>query len=55
MAGGKLTTYRLIGEQTVDRVVTHLGKKTTPCRTAQESLLDGLETLPSPFVERDRG
>ena len=40
IAGGKLTTYRLMGEQMVDRVVTHLGRKTPPCRTASEPLLE---------------
>ena len=45
VAGGKLTTYRLIGEQTVDRVFTHLGKKTPPCRTANESLLEKVEQI----------
>ncbi|MGA2061762.1 MAG: glycerol-3-phosphate dehydrogenase/oxidase [Thermoguttaceae bacterium] len=49
VAGGKLTTYRLIGEQVVDRVVQHLGKKTPPCRTAEEPLCENLEILPSPF------
>jgi glycerol-3-phosphate dehydrogenase len=49
VAGGKLTTYRLIGEQVVDRVVKHLGKKAEPCRTAEELLLENIEILPSPF------
>ncbi len=44
VAGGKLTTYRLIGEQVVDRVVKHLGKKTPPCRTAEESLCEKFES-----------
>ncbi len=39
VAGGKLTTYRLIGEQTVDRVVKRLGVSVERCRTAQEPLL----------------
>ena len=39
VAGGKLTTYRLIGEQTVDRVLRHLGVRALPCRTADEPLL----------------
>jgi len=38
VAGGKLTTYRLMGEQTVDRVLRRLGRWTT-CRTAEEPLL----------------
>lgn len=40
VAGGKLTTYRRIAEQVVDRVVRHLGRKAKPCRTALEPLLD---------------
>jgi glycerol-3-phosphate dehydrogenase len=39
VAGGKLTTYRLIAEQVVDRVVRYLGRRTPPCRTALEPLL----------------
>ena len=40
IAGGKLTTYRLMGEQMVDRLVEHLGRQTPPCRTASEKLLE---------------
>jgi glycerol-3-phosphate dehydrogenase len=47
VAGGKLTTYRLIGEQVVDRIVRHLGKKTPPCRTAEEALLKNVEHIES--------
>jgi len=39
VAGGKLTTYRLIAEQVVDRLLRHLGRKAPPCRTALEPLL----------------
>lgn len=39
VAGGKLTTYRLIAQQAVDRLVRHLGCDAAPCRTAQEPLL----------------
>ncbi len=35
MAGGKLTTYRLMAEQVVDAMVAQLGDK-RPCRTADE-------------------
>jgi glycerol-3-phosphate dehydrogenase len=38
VAGGKLTTYRLIAEQTVDRLYRHLGRGRPPCRTAEEPL-----------------
>lgn len=50
VAGGKLTTYRLIGEQTVDGIVEWLdGKngrngKHGGCRTAEEPLLPVAET-----------
>ncbi len=39
VAGGKLTTYRLMAEQTVNQIVKHLGVPTRPCRTATEPLL----------------
>ena len=39
VAGGKLTTYRLIAEQVVDRVLRQLGQGKRPCRTAAEPLL----------------
>ena len=39
VAGGKLTTYRLMAEQTVDRILRQLGRPAAPCRTAREPLL----------------
>lgn len=39
IAGGKLTTYRLMAEQAVDQIVRHLGAPAKPCRTADEPLL----------------
>lgn len=56
VAGGKLTTYRLMAEQTVDQIAWHLGASTHRCRTAVEPLLtepdrvslSGL--LPAPFT-----
>jgi glycerol-3-phosphate dehydrogenase len=39
IAGGKLTTYRLMAEQAVDQIVKHLGAAAKPCRTASEPLL----------------
>lgn len=39
VAGGKLTTYRLIAEQVVDRVVRYLGCRVLPCTTAVVPLL----------------
>jgi glycerol-3-phosphate dehydrogenase len=45
VAGGKLTTYRLMAEQTVDRIVKWLGNTALePCRTAEEPLLAPEET-----------
>ena len=40
VAGGKLTTYRLMAEQTVDRLVAATKLAATPCRTAMEPLLE---------------
>lgn len=39
VAGGKLTTYRLMSEQTVDQIVRHLAGSYQRCRTATEPLL----------------
>jgi glycerol-3-phosphate dehydrogenase len=39
VAGGKLTTYRLMAEQTVDHAAKLLGKGGTVCRTAEEIIL----------------
>lgn len=56
IAGGKLTTYRLMAEQAVDQIVKHLGAKTQPCRTAVEPLLGPQDAtpfsgiLPAPFT-----
>jgi glycerol-3-phosphate dehydrogenase len=55
VAGGKLTTYRLMGEQTVDQMVKwlhgfqglhelHRNGEATRCRTAEEPLLPAAET-----------
>jgi glycerol-3-phosphate dehydrogenase len=46
VAGGKLTTYRLMSEQTVDQIVRHLGAKAQPCRTAAEPLLNADQVTP---------
>jgi glycerol-3-phosphate dehydrogenase len=43
VAGGKLTTYRLMAEQTVDRIVRHLRASVQPCGTATELLLPSSE------------
>lgn len=39
VTGGKLTTYRLMAEQTVDHLARHLQRTTPRCRTAEEPLL----------------
>ena len=43
VAGGKLTTYRLMAEQTVDEIVSTLRYNAKPCRTADEPLLPAPE------------
>jgi glycerol-3-phosphate dehydrogenase len=50
VAGGKLTTYRLMAEQTVDRIVKHLGLSVRPCATATEPLVPAGETSFSGIV-----
>ncbi len=44
VAGGKLTTYRLMAEQAVDQIVKKLGGEFFECRTATEPLLPKNET-----------
>ena len=44
VAGGKLTTYRLMAEQTVDLVEKCLGRRHTACTTASTPLLEPTET-----------
>lgn len=39
ITGGKLTTYRLMAEQATDKIVKHLGRTVTRCRTATDPLL----------------
>jgi glycerol-3-phosphate dehydrogenase len=46
IAGGKLTTYRLMAEQAVDQIVKHLGVAAQPCRTATETLLAHEQATP---------
>lgn len=50
VAGGKLTTYRLMAEQTVDQVAKFLGGAGARCRTALEPLLSPGETQWSGLV-----
>ncbi len=57
IAGGKLTTYRLIAEQALDRIVKRERFKAGPCLTARQPLLAGGLTdtysgiLPPPLSE----
>ncbi|MCX8038057.1 MAG: glycerol-3-phosphate dehydrogenase/oxidase [Candidatus Sumerlaeia bacterium] len=44
VVGGKLTTYRLMAEQTVDRVVRHLHRPAGRCTTARQVLVPADET-----------
>jgi glycerol-3-phosphate dehydrogenase len=61
VAGGKLTTYRLMAEQTMERLVKSpglSGKKYGPCRTAVEPLLpsnecDGVSGILPPNMSRE--
>jgi glycerol-3-phosphate dehydrogenase len=56
VTGGKLTTYRLMAEETVDAIARHLGRKGAVCTTANEALLTqdeartGSGVLPPPFL-----
>lgn len=53
VAGGKLTTYRLMAEQTVDRLAEKANLPSKPCATAGNPLLDKSDSfsgiLPPPF------
>jgi len=44
VTGGKLTTYRLMAEQTVDKVIAEARLSAKECRTAIEPLLDPAES-----------
>jgi glycerol-3-phosphate dehydrogenase len=45
VTGGKLTTYRLMGEETVDQIAHHLDRHLEPCRTAELPLLTTDESV----------
>jgi glycerol-3-phosphate dehydrogenase len=48
VAGGKLTTYRHIAQQAVDRLLPHLDRASARCRTAEEALrVPGTAATPS--------
>jgi glycerol-3-phosphate dehydrogenase len=50
VAGGKLTTCRLMAEQTVDRVISSARLRSRTCRTAEESLLPENDTKFSDII-----
>lgn len=50
VAGGKLTTYRRMAQQTVDLVGRHLKRALPACRTAREPLVDPAEAAFSGVV-----
>lgn len=57
VAGGKLTTYRLMAEQVVDRIQRYLEQRVGPCVTAERPLLepgavDGVSGIIPPEVTR---
>jgi glycerol-3-phosphate dehydrogenase len=58
VTGGKLTTYRLMAEETVDAIAKFLGRKEFKCETADRPLLDPVAStsvsgiLPPPVSEK---
>jgi glycerol-3-phosphate dehydrogenase len=50
VAGGKLTTYRLMAEQTIDHAARILGKTEAKCRTADEPIVSANDTAFSGVV-----
>lgn len=58
VAGGKLTTYRLMAEQTVDAITERLGRGFGKCVTADQPLLEvneteGISQIVPPEVSRE--
>jgi glycerol-3-phosphate dehydrogenase len=57
VTGGKLTTYRLMAEETVNAIAKFLGRRNSACQTARLPLLDASSTtavsgiLPPPVSE----
>ena len=50
VAGGKLTTYRLMAEQTVDKIQRYLGQSVSRCITAHQPLLPQDEATSSSAI-----
>ena len=55
LIGGKLTTYRLMAEQTVDRALEALGRAPRPCDTESAPLPGGETTDLAAFADAFRG
>jgi glycerol-3-phosphate dehydrogenase len=55
VTGGKLTTYRLMGEETVDKIVGFSKAAASPCQTAEVPLLDsnGFSGILPPPINHD--
>jgi len=53
IGGGKLTTYRQMGERVVDQVVERLGREVAPCRTAEVPLVEEGEAAPMDRAHAD--
>ena len=58
VTGGKLTTYRLMAEQTVDQLAKHLAADSEPCRTdvtplVEDLPVDGISGVLPPPVTRE--
>jgi glycerol-3-phosphate dehydrogenase len=58
VAGGKLTTYRLMAQEVVEKAISYLNVDMVPCKTSKEPLLesgdaDGVSSVIPPPVTRD--
>jgi glycerol-3-phosphate dehydrogenase len=55
IGGGKLTAYRRMAERVVDRIEEALGRKPTPCRTAEVALPGGDVDIVAARTALERG
>jgi glycerol-3-phosphate dehydrogenase len=55
IGGGKLTAYRRMAERVVDRIEADLGRKPTPCRTAEALLPGGDVNMAAARAALERG
>lgn len=53
VAGGKMTTYRLMAEQTVDQIIAHTGAHKQACQTADKPLIPAGQTAGSGLIPPD--